>query len=56
MTDIILIGIPASGKRTFYKDRLFNSHVRFCIIRLKEFIITPPHLQIMQIQQPVANL
>lgn len=35
MTAIILIGIPASGKSTFCKDRLFNSHVRINLDMLK---------------------
>jgi predicted kinase len=28
MEMIILIGIQASGKTTFYKERLFNTHIR----------------------------
>ena len=35
MIAIILIGIPASGKSTFCKDRLFNSHVRINLDMLK---------------------
>jgi predicted kinase len=35
MTAIILIGIPASGKSTFCKERLFTSHVRLNLDMLK---------------------
>jgi predicted kinase len=35
MTAIILIGIPASGKSTFCKERLFTSHVRINLDMLK---------------------
>lgn len=35
MSAIILIGIPASGKSTFCKDQLFNSHVRINLDMLK---------------------
>ena len=34
-TAIILIGIPASGKSTFCKDRLFNTHVRINLDMLR---------------------
>ena len=35
MTAIILIGIPASGKSTFCKEQLFNTHVRLNLDMLK---------------------
>ena len=35
MEAVILIGIPASGKSTFYKDRFFNSHIRINLDMLK---------------------
>jgi len=35
MTAIILVGIPASGKSTFCKERLFSSHVRINLDMLK---------------------
>jgi predicted kinase len=35
MTAIILIGIPASGKTTFCKEQLFNTHVRLNLDMLK---------------------
>ena len=35
MTAIILIGIPASGKSTFYQPRFFFTHVRISLDMLK---------------------
>ena len=35
MTAIILIGIPASGKSTFCKERLFDTHLRLNLDMLK---------------------
>jgi len=35
MTAIILIGIPASGKSTFCRERLFDTHVRVNLDMLK---------------------
>lgn len=35
MTAIIFIGIPASGKSTFFRERFFNSHVRINLDMLK---------------------
>jgi AAA domain-containing protein len=35
MTAIILIGIPASGKSTFYRQRFFFTHVRISLDMLK---------------------
>jgi predicted kinase len=35
MTAIILIGIPASGKSNFCKDRLYDTHVRINLDMLK---------------------
>ena len=35
MTTVILIGIPASGKSTFCKERFFNTHVRISLDMLK---------------------
>lgn len=35
MEAIILIGIQASGKSTFYRDRFFNTHVRINLDMLK---------------------
>ena len=35
MTAVILIGIPASGKSTFCKERLFSTHVRLSLDMLK---------------------
>ncbi len=32
MTAIILIGIPASGKSTFYRQRFFFTHVRISLV------------------------
>src|SRR5689334_2351199 len=34
-TAILLIGIPASGKSTFCRERLFDSHVRINLDQLK---------------------
>jgi len=31
MEGIIFIGIQASGKSTFYKERFFNTHVRISL-------------------------
>lgn len=35
MTAVILIGIPASGKSTFCKERFFSSHIRLSLDMLK---------------------
>lgn len=35
MECIILIGIPASGKSTFYRERFFNTHMRINLDMLK---------------------
>ena len=35
MTAVILIGIPASGKSTFCKERFFSTHVRLNLDMLK---------------------
>lgn len=35
MTAVILIGIPASGKSTFYQQRFFFTHVRISLDMLK---------------------
>src|SRR6185369_9492529 len=35
MTAIIFIGIPASGKSTFYRERFFATHVRISLDMLK---------------------
>jgi predicted kinase len=35
MEAVILIGIQGSGKSTFYKERLFNTHVRINLDMLK---------------------
>jgi hypothetical protein len=35
MTAIILIGIPASGKSTFYRQRFFYTHVRISLDMLR---------------------
>jgi predicted kinase len=35
MEVVIFIGIPASGKSTFYKERLINTHVRLNLDMLK---------------------
>ncbi len=35
MQAIIFIGIQATGKTTFYKDRFFNTHVRISLDMLK---------------------
>jgi predicted kinase len=35
MTAIILIGIPASGKSSFCRERLFDSHIRISLDMLK---------------------
>jgi len=35
MESVIFIGIPASGKSSFYKERFFNSHVRISLDLLK---------------------
>ncbi|BCS52705.1 ATP-binding protein [Geobacter sp. SVR] len=35
MTAILLIGIPASGKSTFYRQHFFDSHVRISLDMLK---------------------
>jgi predicted kinase len=35
MEMIIFIGIPASGKSSFYKERLFNSHLRVSLDLLR---------------------
>ena len=32
---VLLIGIPGSGKTTFYRERLFNTHVRLSLDLLK---------------------
>lgn len=32
MTAIILIGIPASGKSTFFRQRFFFAHVRISLV------------------------
>jgi predicted kinase len=34
MEAVIFIGIPGSGKSSFYKERLFNSHVRISLYLL----------------------
>lgn len=34
-TAIILIGIPAAGKSTFYRQRFFETHVRICLDQLR---------------------
>ena len=35
MEAIIFIGLPGSGKSSFYKERFFNSHVRISLDLLK---------------------
>jgi predicted kinase len=35
MEVVIFIGIPASGKSTFYKERFFNTHIRINLDMLK---------------------
>lgn len=35
MEAILFIGLPASGKSSFYKDRFFNSHMRISLDVLK---------------------
>jgi predicted kinase len=35
MTAVIFIGIPASGKSSFYRERFFTSHVRINLDMLK---------------------
>jgi predicted kinase len=35
MEAVIFIGIQASGKSTFYKERLFNTHIRINLDMLK---------------------
>lgn len=35
MEAIVFIGLPGSGKSTFYKERFFNSHVRISLDLLK---------------------
>ncbi len=35
MTAVILIGIPGSGKSTFYLQRFFNSHIRINLDMLR---------------------
>ena len=35
MTGVILIGIQASGKTTFYRERLFDTHVRLSLDMLR---------------------
>ena len=35
MEAVILIGIQASGKTTFYKERFFNTHIRLSLDMLK---------------------
>ena len=35
MEAVIFIGVPGSGKSSFYKERLFNSHVRISLDLLK---------------------
>ena len=35
MTAVILIGIQASGKTTFYRERYFDTHVRLSLDMLK---------------------
>jgi hypothetical protein len=32
---VLLIGIPGSGKTTFYRERFFNTHVRLSLDLLK---------------------
>ncbi len=35
MTAVILIGIPASGKSSFFRERLLDSHIRISLDMLK---------------------
>jgi predicted kinase len=35
MTSAIFIGIPASGKSTFYKEKFFSTHIRISLDMLK---------------------
>ena len=35
MEAVIFIGVPGAGKSSFYKERLFNSHVRISLDLLK---------------------
>jgi predicted kinase len=35
MEAIIFVGLPGSGKSSFYKERFFNSHVRISLDLLK---------------------
>jgi predicted kinase len=35
MEAILFIGIPASGKSTFYKERFFTTHIRVNLDMLK---------------------
>jgi predicted kinase len=35
MQAVIFIGVQASGKSTFYKERFFGTHIRICLDMLK---------------------